>query len=72
MDFRIIIEVSEVKLLFNRGQLFSQKILLLRCSKSIEAIVDSVPIHMLAYYAAVELENVVDQSRNLAKSVTVE
>ena len=40
--------------------------------KSIEAIVYSVPIHMLAYYTAVELGNDVDQPRNLAKSVTVE
>ena len=40
--------------------------------KSIEAIVYSVPIHMLAYYTAVELGNDVDQPRILAKSVTVE
>ena len=40
--------------------------------KSIEAIVYSVPIHMLAYFTAVELGNDVDQPRNLAKSVTVE
>jgi len=43
-----------------------------KCPKSIEAIVYSVPIHMLAYYTAVELGNDVDQPRNLAKSVTVE
>ena len=40
--------------------------------KSIESIVYSIPIHMLAYYTAVELGNDVDQPRNLAKSVTVE
>ena len=40
--------------------------------KSIETIIYSVPIHMLAYYTAVELGNDVDQPRNLAKSVTVE
>ena len=43
-----------------------------KCPKSIEAIIYSVPIHMLAYYTAVELGNDVDQPRNLAKSVTVE
>ena len=43
-----------------------------KAPKSIETIVYSIPIHMLAYYTAVELGNDVDQPRNLAKSVTVE
>ena len=41
-------------------------------NKTIESIVYSIPIQMLAYYTAVELGNDVDQPRNLAKSVTVE
>ena len=43
-----------------------------KCPKSIESMIYTVPIHMLAYYTALELGNDVDQPRNLAKSVTVE
>ncbi len=39
---------------------------------TIEGLVYSVPIQMLAYYTALEKGNDVDQPRNLAKSVTVE
>jgi len=39
---------------------------------TIEGLIYSVPIQMLAYYTAVEKGNDVDQPRNLAKSVTVE
>ena len=41
-------------------------------NKTIEGLVYSVPIQMLAYYTALEKGNDVDQPRNLAKSVTVE
>ena len=41
-------------------------------NSTIEGLVYSVPIQMLAYYTALEKGNDVDQPRNLAKSVTVE
>ena len=41
-------------------------------NSTIEGLVYSVPIQMLAYYTALKKGNDVDQPRNLAKSVTVE
>ena len=42
------------------------------CHEAVLPIVATVPVHLLSYYIAVELNRDVDKPRNLAKSVTVE
>ncbi|MDP2137568.1 MAG: isomerizing glutamine--fructose-6-phosphate transaminase [Candidatus Didemnitutus sp.] len=42
------------------------------CHEAVLPIVATIPVQLLSYYIAVELERDVDKPRNLAKSVTVE
>ena len=49
-----------------------QTLVLPNISEFVQPILFSLPIQLLAYYAAVFKKTDVDQPRNLAKSVTVE
>ena len=42
------------------------------CHEAVLPIVATIPVQLLSYYIAVELQRDVDKPRNLAKSVTVE
>lgn len=52
--------------------LVNDLILIPEAHEAVQPILASIPIQLLAYYIAVELERDVDKPRNLAKSVTVE
>lgn len=54
------------------GGLADDVIVIPKAHDSVRAVIDTIPIQLLAYYIAVERGCDVDKPRNLAKSVTVE
>jgi glucosamine--fructose-6-phosphate aminotransferase (isomerizing) len=53
-------------------QLADDVIFVPKTMELLEPLLNTIPLQLLAYYAAVELGRDVDRPRNLAKSVTVE
>ena len=64
--------VSDAQGLNEAGEYAAHTIEMPACDPFIEPILYSIPMQLLAYFAAVAKGTDVDQARNLAKSVTVE
>lgn len=66
---------AKIIALINKGtetKNIDEKIVLPEIDELFSPIINVVPLQLLAYYVALELNRDVDQPRNLAKSVTVE
>ena len=69
---RNIINNQILTLLDKKTELFDEAIIIPEVTEDLSPLLMSLPLQLLAYFAANKLGREIDQPRNLAKSVTVE